>query len=799
MQSTLDEDIAPSGVRDDPWSDRPVPPYVVFPALVIGVGAHGEHVVRRLREHLHHDDPHLLQVIRLGCLMENGDGVSLHVVAAESRDFDEVTVADTTLEAVLADETGPISERIRRLCDSVGIHEQLQLLAERGYNTFAEDASIHIRAYIIADLNDPAAPTALMPLADVLQASFGGRGTLFRTAICLEPEGLAPLLGTWLDASSQAFDRIYLTSRIKQHGFLVAGPTETETAHCLFLHTVLLSDAERVIADCVPGRPLTGTFGVAALRLGIAEMEEWLAGRLALRVIRDGYLAPALTEGEGPESRTAEVRLCTRWNEGLRGLSSTRISVIPENGAIDVALPHDSPLIVWCNREIDERMGGKSLEKDLPPDLSDSTIASTPLATVFDSLQERCAQMRGATEADLSVWLRDEYLVSLPGCMEHTDAVLRQWRETLRQEAEHLPPVPEDHSESETETWLDGELQRIAAYLNGIGAPHFMKVLGGLGLLGVIAGGLRWSTFHGSAAVLVSSLILLVAIVIAWRPVIRFTRQRERERAMRGLTAELEQRISIWLHDPVRGMVSDLLEWVGATEASLDRMRRALDGLAGTYAALGDQPVAQVGCFLEQVIVDTVRCRTLYSDVPLDVLFAAQDFRSLIAHSIIPPIAGHVQAEPQEAGPSTDAMERVLIDGVRRTAGPQIAALRAMSLPEVLARNDHLGPDVSRASLYSRTVERLRDRALPLHLIPSHGTGFNGREHDLYDGRFADDLQQATVPIDMLALAAGETEWNTVADEKAGGPDYLRRVHLADAQSIVYLRTVEGLPLHPEK
>jgi len=62
---------------DDGGREYAPPGYTVFPALVLGVGDHGESVIHRLHRRLRDEDPNLLAVVRLCILLRTAAGTQL--------------------------------------------------------------------------------------------------------------------------------------------------------------------------------------------------------------------------------------------------------------------------------------------------------------------------------------------------------------------------------------------------------------------------------------------------------------------------------------------------------------------------------------------------------------------------------------------------------------------------------------------------------------------------------------------------------------------------------------------------
>jgi hypothetical protein len=140
----------------------------------------------------------------------------------------------------------------------------------------------------------------------------------------------------------------------------------------------------------------------------------------------------------------------------------------------------------------------------------------------------------------------------------------------------------------------------------------------------------------------------------------------------------------------------------------------------------------------------------------------------------------------------------MLFDALSRVAEAQLRSLHHLSLPQILteaARGG--GADSHGTTLYARTVERLRDRSLPLRRYPEAPSGYDPRA--LMAEENPDNVPEAPETINMLLVAGDRSEWADVVAEHAGSPDYLRSVQHADQQRVMYLRIVQGVPLTSQR
>jgi hypothetical protein len=787
------------------WSssdDRVPPRYVVFPALVLGLGVHGERVARRLARRVQGEDPSLLRIVQVGSLSQDGTTVRLRIARGGTGDRDQVEVTAPDLSTALHEEDGMVPLRLRTLCDSVGVHEDLQRLAEHGYETFAQDEPIRVRVYLVADFNEADLVDAMQTVAEQLSESLSGCGTLTMTALYVDREGIASHPAAIASEGLHSpFHRVYSTSRIKQDGYLAANHSELETAHCLFLQSMVLSDAERVLNESVPGGGSLATFGIAGLSIGTQEMVDWLQARLARRVIREGYLAPPPEDETGPEGRTEEVRLRTGWSDAMRGLSSRQATIVADDGLPQVALPEKSPLPTWCEHEIDRRLADSTSSGTPTPDLSEASIASPPLAQLFISLRERAAQAETALEADMRNRLHDEHLALLPGCLEHTSNVLNQWREALKEEANKLgPEIPQKGNPDDTvDTWLNAELDRIVDRIRTMKPPPWLVLILAIAALGVLGGFVGGLAFGVSWIVFGASVVLLAALIGVTRRVMRFMRRRLRRKLMYHLLKDLEARLGEWLRVPTHETLERLIAWLESVSSSTSNLRTVFEAMARRYDDLGEQPQAAESCFLEHILVAPERCRAQYSDVSLDELLTANEIRSLPARLVLP-LTEAAQDQASIGSVDPDAVEESLLRGVGVAARSHILPILLASLSDLVART--AGEESSGANhggAYDRVMERLRNRALPLHRLGKELPSRNGKHHEAHGDLQVLELetQSESLLVNLLLIADGESGWSQAAAEHTGSPDYLRRVSYANDHMVVYIRTVYGMVAAP--
>src|SRR5437660_5854350 len=72
QEPTVAETLPPLNLRGE------APPYVVFPALVIGIGTHGKRVCAMLKDRLKEEDARLLQIVCLATLAPEGEQGEWH-------------------------------------------------------------------------------------------------------------------------------------------------------------------------------------------------------------------------------------------------------------------------------------------------------------------------------------------------------------------------------------------------------------------------------------------------------------------------------------------------------------------------------------------------------------------------------------------------------------------------------------------------------------------------------------------------------------------------------------------------
>lgn len=792
MDVTVGDPVTAPERRENPRSGAPLAsPCTVFPALVIGVGGFGERVVRRLARQLRAEDPRLLEVVRAAVLSWDGTVVDLDIVwngdgAAESARVNE----KDPLAALARD--GDLAPRLQRLCDTVGVHEQMQRLAEQGYTTFLEDADIQIRAYLIGNLSEPRVAESMAAVSDMLPDLTRRRGKLVRTSLCVAPDESAPRMP---GAERAGCECVYLTSPIKEHGYLVSGPEELETAHSLFLQSLLLSGAETLIAESDPPPNGINTFGIASLRLGTPEMADWLAARLALRVIEEGYLGEPPEMERGAEGRTGEARLYARWGDAVRSLGSRQLSVRVSDDGAAVLLPDDSPLSAWCSRQVDERAAGLPAPQSGSAEMPDSVEAAAPLSALLTATRERALLMEEEMRADMRDWVRDDHLAILPGPLQRAEDVLRQWRDALEQQIQTCAPAAQSKKESEGDlaAWLDGEIDRIGLELHSVSPPAALTAMCALAALGALGGGMSWLFLSNSPALFIVGIVLLIVFGALWRWIMEFKRHRLRARLMRELLAQLESRLEARLHAELYGVASRLVAWVSRTETEVAETRSTLQEMAARYREMGDEPRAVGGSFLEEVVLAPERCRGWYAQVGLEALFATPQLQALAGRAMFPA----PDAENQNGIDSVRAneLERILFDGVERGAAPQFAALRSISLADLAPHRDpQVLADSRDGTGWARTIELLRERALPLHRLDSQALdqGKNGAsrvDHLSLDGIDIAGRQR----VNMLLVADRETECAAAAAVHASSPDYLKLVPFAGNRAVVYVRAVYGI------
>lgn len=738
--------------RGDPLDP---PACAVFPALVLGVGEHGERIVHRVTRRLRAEDQTLLAVFRLCALSTDGtlQPVDGSGVTSAEIGADDPPDGDTLLAA------------LRAVCEGLGTHRQMQDLFERGYTTFRHDDDLTLRCYLLGDAREPRVEEMLARAMAGVRAVLGGRGHLTGTALCHHDAPNPPL-----EKLRSVFDRVYFTSSVKQHGYLAEDGDELEAAHCLFVENMLLSDAERVVTHLTPPVPLAGTFGIASIRLGMREMEQWLTGRLVTRLLRDGYMAELMPEETGTEGRASEVRLRTHWTDGIRSLSGHDLTIYLAQGKPCVSLPSDGTVLDWCSQEADARMRGQT-PYALPTDLAATSVSALPFENTLFTIRGRMGRMDAGMRADMSLWLRERHLTVLPGCLPHLAGVLGQWREMVGGEMRALAPDESRRVEIETETppWLEERLDDIGTQMRMVRAPRWLVALCVLVGITSLFSATLFLGFHRDPLQLLADVVLLALILVAWRPVVERRRRRLKRRLLHNLTLELEERMSTWLRGQLYQSLAHLSEWIATMDEARQRLQSLMESMVKRYEDLGEQPRAEQS-FLEQVTVDSDLCQDLYSDVSLESLFADRELRELPATVVV----------PAEHPPSDIDIEQRLEAGVMRVAKPYLAALNNVPPALQMCGDSYtLSLETLRAQRFIGAVEQLRGRALPFHrteTMSSEGLSSHG------------PLPAPLVPLNLLLVHDNDLEWVEAADASVGSPDYLRPVYHSRRQTVTYVR-----------
>lgn len=748
---TLTEEI--SLTLSDLAPGKTVVPCAVFPALIIGVGAHGQHVVDSFRQRLSCLDPRLLSVIETAAILWGKGEIDL--VLPDGTSF---STPHGPEPPPLSGPNDPVLGGLQVLCDGVGVHEHLQRLKEEGYSPFGDDADLVIRTYLIGDLHEENISALLPTVQGAVRACLADRGSLQSTCVTVVPDGTPPGPAPRL----AGFERIFLTSRVKEHGFLVASSQEMVRAHSLLLEALTVSDAETVLHDMAGDAPLVGTFGAAMLRVGTDEMESWLASSLALRVVQEGYLAPSTV----PDSdRAEEVRLDTHLATLWHDLSSPRVTASDDGVGPGLSFPQDAPMMVWCADGIDRRVAG-FLPLPSPEVADEETIPSiAPLATLFETLPERMARIHQMLRADMRDWLVSDCLANLPGGLAHADRAVAQWKDVCLRRAGAIMTAEEEREKKEEpppERWLTSELDRIAEEIRRTGPPQWFSLLVLVTFLTLVGTVIHW-IFGGPGLLPLFALAALIVEAIATRPLVQYYRGKVRAKLHHALSKDLakkiERKLRLLFYDHLR----DLVSWLDRTATALAHARSDLTETATRYSTARDGLDTIIDHFLDLIVTLPDTCRHLSFEVALDTLLSDEFVRRAVGQATFP--AGKDEAVPDPHS------EPLLLSGVHHAAIEQFNHLHSMTLGQVLGQE----PDAER-----RFLERLRGRSLPLHALPEPDPSSR-----LSASPFPDLIRQ-----NLFLVAPADQEWITPASEHADAPTYLRTVAYANPRAVLYLQIV---------